>query len=512
MNTAILMSLISIGSPTNARIWMDFTRADAAKAVASLVGDYWFFSERTTIQNVPQTFQPGVRQAPGLEPALDHQIGMSVYLGYTNLWEYSSDRNQWGAFNFGAAALPVYTDAVAEAPDGNMTLDRIQFDLNGGVTLGDAAAIYYPVDTGVPSVAPATIGFWAKSNDVNTYSLVAGDDGALAGSLVAFDVTPELEYHEVTYDSTTGNRAVFIALQGGVTSDTADILIWVDTTSEHKAGITVTDRMSTGPFVYTNGAPASSEAELCGSNVTDASIDSDHGLVVTSGTDIDLTGTKYDGTGLDTYIIFTSPVDVWSGAIYEKATMLKVATLTPIDAQTVTMSSAITLGGDHLIVFPDGRIEEVVAWRSSIEPMKEFSTPLVNDYTILLEGWFIDLDPDNIKDTILFYGFRDVDNAVIAMITNRDTFVIKHLVNAVEKTLTFPLSTPIMPGGTFSMTFVKRSSGLSEATFNGDSGTRSLPEDTQTSTVVAYLVAANLGCADSEVSGNMSIFKVTENV
>ena len=130
------------------------------------------------------------------------------------------DSASWLKLAAGTGVIPVVTANVGVAPDGTTTADRVQLDRGAGTTASDISRL---VNATVP-LLPANVGMlsvWLRSFDgVSTYAV--GLTNGSASSTVT--VTGVWQRFSLASISSTANAQV--RLQGDITQQTADLLVW----------------------------------------------------------------------------------------------------------------------------------------------------------------------------------------------------------------------------------------------------------------------------------------------
>ena len=103
------------------------------------------------------------------EPRIDFKDNSNGVLllepSRSNLITYSEDFTDvsWSKVNAGAGSIPIVTANQGISPKGDLTADRVQFDLGGGTTSGDASRLRFSLGSGV--IAGYTQSVYIKSND-----------------------------------------------------------------------------------------------------------------------------------------------------------------------------------------------------------------------------------------------------------------------------------------------------------------------------------------------------------
>jgi hypothetical protein len=146
-----------------------------------------------------------------------------------NRFEYTEEFSQgkWEKIIGGTGTLPVVTINQGIAPDGNMSADRVQFDIAGGTTSGDYCALAQNIDNSYNGNIQirASMSFYVKSFDGQEYDMVF----YTRNSVTTFDFKVTAEWTRVdvpTYQDAFTNVRHGITLRGDMTSNTADILLW----------------------------------------------------------------------------------------------------------------------------------------------------------------------------------------------------------------------------------------------------------------------------------------------
>jgi hypothetical protein len=135
-------------SGINGTLVADFNPNDYASGAtwrSGTTGETWTINGAATIRNFPLRGYRKERSATN-----------------SCLQSTAFDNASWAKTGSGLALVPVVTPDFAIAPDGTLTADRVQFDLNGGTTTGDIANLQqaFTYTTGLPY----TFAVWLKSN------------------------------------------------------------------------------------------------------------------------------------------------------------------------------------------------------------------------------------------------------------------------------------------------------------------------------------------------------------
>lgn len=127
------------------------------------------------------------------------------------------DTSPWGKSAATGSIVPVITADAGTAPDGTMTADRVQFDLD----VGTRSIITQNISTGLVRV---TAGVWAKSFDGTEQKLVISFSGV---SPIEFTVGASWVFLENPWLSNISTPQIRIGLQDGQSSvQTCDVLLW----------------------------------------------------------------------------------------------------------------------------------------------------------------------------------------------------------------------------------------------------------------------------------------------
>lgn len=129
------------------------------------------------------------------------------------------DHAAWGKTGGGTGAAPVVTANTAQAPDGTMTADRIQFSQGAGVAGGDFSIIG---QSGGALTTPAA-SVYLKSNDGNNHTILVRP--STASGFTAFTVTPVWQRCSVL-SGLAGSTFQFGQIGATKSGDTADVLAW----------------------------------------------------------------------------------------------------------------------------------------------------------------------------------------------------------------------------------------------------------------------------------------------
>ena len=138
----------------------------------------------------------------------------------------SFEAASWSKTNAGTGVVPVVTANAATSPSGDTTADRIQLSLGGGSTSGDWSSIYQVLT--ILNTTNYIYSVWLRSNDSNTYTVLARDDTGSSATSVLWAVTPTWQrFSYIATSSSTSSSGLRLWLRGTLgTSSTADILAW----------------------------------------------------------------------------------------------------------------------------------------------------------------------------------------------------------------------------------------------------------------------------------------------
>ena len=210
---------------------------------------------------IPTTNLPSAAPRFDHDPETGESLGLLIEESRTNLLTYSEDFTDatWlKEGNGGVASAPVVTPNAAASPDGQMTADRIQFNLNGGTTISDVSQVR---KTLVTTAGTHTVSFYFRSFDgTSSYEMTYRDaDGLVHAMTVTGEWT---RVTRTTSNYPSGATTVGFALRGGsfADSDTADILVWG---AQLEAGSYPTSYIPTSGSTVTRAADV---AEITGSN------------------------------------------------------------------------------------------------------------------------------------------------------------------------------------------------------------------------------------------------------
>jgi len=165
-------------------------------------------------------------------PRLDYSDGSCPSLllepQSTNLITYSEDFSNvaWAKGSLGTGITPVISSNFATSPMGDLTADRIQLDLNGGIGASDFSTISQTVT--VTSGATTTKSLYFKSNTTNNYNIIVYDAQFNTG---AIPVTVGQSWVRIDLTDTVPSTSSSIVFglrnnYGVLTDDIADILVW----------------------------------------------------------------------------------------------------------------------------------------------------------------------------------------------------------------------------------------------------------------------------------------------
>jgi len=216
--------------PTNGNGDLTFTRASSATRV----------NENGLIEEVASNI-----------PRLDYSDGscpsLLVEPQSTNLVTYSEDFSNgvWAKGSLGTGITPTVSYNFATSPKGDLTADRIQFDLNGGVGASDFSTISQTVS--VTSGATTVKSLYFKSNTSNNYNIIVYDAQFNTG---AISVTVGQGWTRIDLTDTVPSTSSSIVFglrnnYGVVTDNIADILVW---------GAQLEEQSSATSYIPTSGA------------------------------------------------------------------------------------------------------------------------------------------------------------------------------------------------------------------------------------------------------------------
>lgn len=170
---------------------------------------------------------------------LSAEEAQNIFTSYAdlNLAYYPKRFDQWSASTAGTGSTPTVTADFATAPDGTLTADRVQFNLNGGTTTSDQSTIAVDLKRHLFSGSSYTFSVWAWTNDASSKTIRVRDSSSRTTIATNFtiDGTPT-KYTFTSTSGSTGLTTFLIRLRGGVgTSDSADVILWnaqLDDTSD----------------------------------------------------------------------------------------------------------------------------------------------------------------------------------------------------------------------------------------------------------------------------------------
>lgn len=158
----------------------------------------------------------------------DEDVVLTLEPQSTNLITYSEDFTDvsWSKVNGGVGSVPIVTSNQGISPKGDLTADRVQFDLGGGTASSDFSIITNSVT--VSSGATTTKSIYLKSNDSGTYNCIIYD--GITGDEKEIVVTNEWQKFILTNSvpSTTSSLVIGLRNAFGVIgqSNVADVLVW----------------------------------------------------------------------------------------------------------------------------------------------------------------------------------------------------------------------------------------------------------------------------------------------
>jgi len=230
----------------------------------------------------PSDFATLYQDSAGTTPVTD--LGQPVGLmldkanwdgrGVVNLLTQTEafDQSPWTLSGNGVGSAPVVTANASTAPDGSLTADRVDFDLNGGTTSSDSSVLSQQFE--IPSTGNYTASIWIKA-------ATAGDVGkeialrhVQRSPWGIFALTADWQRVDRTEPaSVTTTRIIEIALRGTVTTDdTVSVLVWG---AQMEAGSTATtyQRVTTATDYADVGAPVYLQFDGVDDAMSTASID-----------------------------------------------------------------------------------------------------------------------------------------------------------------------------------------------------------------------------------------------
>ncbi len=194
------------------------------------------------------------------DPVTLQPKGLLIEESRTNVLTYSEriDTAPWVNVVAGTASTPVITPDAAISPDGQLTADRIQFTLNGGITTNDFAR---RAQSYVTPATSHTFSVYVRSYDgVSSYNMHAVGP---TGASTPITVTGSWQRIVISGIGTGNSVAYAIGLRGGLTpanSNSADILVWG---AQVEAGQFATSYIPTAASIVTRNADLCS---MSGSN------------------------------------------------------------------------------------------------------------------------------------------------------------------------------------------------------------------------------------------------------
>lgn len=135
------------------------------------------------------------------------------------------DNASWVKSGVGVALAPVVTANASISPDGTKSADRVIFDLNGGLLVGDYSTLQQTIT--VATTTTYTLSFWIKSNIGKSATLLIRDDisETFNETFTATTKWKRLIFTGTTGGSTTFNYKIWTRGTQG-TDDYADVSIW----------------------------------------------------------------------------------------------------------------------------------------------------------------------------------------------------------------------------------------------------------------------------------------------
>jgi hypothetical protein len=194
-------------------------------------------------------------------------LGLLVEEQRTNLVTYSEDFETWGKVSLDTGLDPVVTVNNAVAPDGNLTADKVVFDLGAG-----ASARSYLASTILGTIAgDYTLTFWMKG-EAGGEQIVARHVDAVDYSL--FTLTTEWQRYTLTETGSGGTATVHIGLRQGVVgtiNTQATVHIW---------GVQLEAGAFPTSYIPTSGSTATRSADVASIPVSAFGYNQSEGTVV----------------------------------------------------------------------------------------------------------------------------------------------------------------------------------------------------------------------------------------
>jgi hypothetical protein len=193
-------------------------------------------------------------------------LGLLVEEQRTNLVIYSERLETWGKVSVDTGADPVVTANDAIAPDGNLTADKVVFDLGEG-----ASARSYLANTLTTVAGDHSLSVWLKG-ETGGEQIVARHVGAVAYSL--FTLTTEWQRFDLVETSAGGSSSIHLGLRQGVVgtiNTQATVYIWG---AQLEAGAFPTS------YIPTAGATATRSADVASIPVADFGYSKSEGTLV----------------------------------------------------------------------------------------------------------------------------------------------------------------------------------------------------------------------------------------
>jgi len=177
-----------------------------------------------------------------------------------NLVKYSEefDNSYWQKVAQGTGSTPVVTPNTSNAPNGTMTADRFQCNLNGGTTGSDRSWIDIGF-SGLPTTGDTTISIYVKSNTTQNFNVAFQLTGVTDSSAQLITVGQEWIRYVISRTRNNSTSLFRIGLIGSLAgiSDNCDILIWgaqLNEGSTAKPYFPTTDRQNVPRLDYSQGS------------------------------------------------------------------------------------------------------------------------------------------------------------------------------------------------------------------------------------------------------------------